>query len=136
MITTVNVIDLKPAQLARCRELSFGDEGYMNEDVDIILATERRSKYRKSLAILLSDPDKAWPIHGWALLQPVYNRARYSAQFFVDPLQRGKGYGRLLLGAANRLTGRPPLCYVDEDNKGFFEKHPMLYENYEEKAEV
>jgi GNAT superfamily N-acetyltransferase len=128
-------IDLTPAELARCRELSFGDEGYMTEDIEHILQTERRSNYRKSIAILLSDPDRAWPINGWALLQPIYRRSRYSAQFFVDPGQRGKGYGRLLLERANKISARP-LCYVDDDNRGFFEKHPWYYENYEEKADV
>jgi len=136
MIQIIRAVDLTADQVARCKELSYGDEGYMSEDLDYILDNERRWLYRYSKAILLSDPGKVWPIHGWALVEPIYNRPRYAAQLFVDPSQRGKGYGTMLLSAAQRGINNVPLCYVDEENEGFFNKVPWLYEKFREKESV
>lgn len=137
----IRVVDLTPNQLKRCRELSFGDEGYMCDDLELILDVEQGWRYRYSQAILLGDTMMegaarlvTWPIHGWALLQPVYNRPRYSAQLFVDPDHRGKGYGKALLEQANRW-GKSPLCYIDDENAGFFKKYPGLYEPFIEEEE-
>lgn len=133
-IEHIRVVDLTPSQLARCRELSFGTEGYMCEDIDEILQTEQKWCYRYSQAILLGAPENksAWPILGWALLQPLYRKSKYSAQLFVDPLHRGKGYGTILLEQANRHSFQP-LVYVDDENEGFFEKHPRLFEQVKDK---
>jgi len=125
----IRVVDLTPEQLARCRELSFGEDGYMCEDLDEILREEQRRCYRYSQAILLSMDDK---ILGWALLQPLYRRSKYSAQFFVDPLHRGKGYGKLLLEKADGFSFAP-VVYVDDDNEGFFNKYPFLLERVRDK---
>jgi len=139
LIQNLRVVDLTPPQLARCRELSFGDDGYMCEDLDEILREENRWRYRYSRAILLGPPpakpqitQSAWPILGWALLQPLYRRSKYSAQFFVDPLHRGKGYGKLLLEEAAGYSFAP-VVYVDDDNKGFFNKYPFLLEQVRDK---
>lgn len=137
-IEFTRVVDLSDEQLARCRELSFGDEGYMCEDLEAILEMEQGWRYRYSQAILLGDTLmddsrlRAWPIYGWALLQPVYRSRKYSAQFFVDPGQRGNGYGKVLLEQANKWCNKP-LCYIDEQNEGFFRKHPSLYDEFVEK---
>lgn len=145
-IEHVRVVDLTPLQLDRCRELSFGDEGYMCDDLDLILEREQGWRYRYSQAILLGNtagppPDRKWDrleigtIYGWALMQPVHHRPRYSAQFFVDEAQRGKGYGARLLAEANRW-GKAPLCYIDDENEGFFNKYPHLYEQWNEEVIV
>lgn len=139
LIEHVRVVDLTPPQMARCRELSFGKEGYMCEDLDEILRNEQKWCYRYSQAILLGQPpakpqmtQTPWPIYGWALLQPLYRRSKYSAQLFVDPLHRGKRYGTILLEQANRHSFQP-LVYVDDENEGFFDKHPNLFEQVESK---
>lgn len=135
-IEHVRVVDLTEARLARCRELSYGDEGYMCEDLDNILEEERCWRYRYSQAILLGEAKMdgtVGNIYGWSLLQPVYRSRRYSAQFFVDPSHRGQGHGARLLAEANRWC-KNPLCFVDTDNQGFFERFPSMYERYEEKV--
>lgn len=126
-IEHIRVIDLTPEQIARCKELSLGDEGYMCEDLDTILATENKWQYRYSQAILITIVDN---IVGWALLQPVpYNR-RYSIHLFVDPLHRRQGFGTLLLREANRWC-KTPLAMVDVENQKFFHNHMELYSELE-----
>jgi GNAT superfamily N-acetyltransferase len=113
-----------------CRNMNC----FMCDDLDYILDNEKGWRYRYSQALLLSANRTTW---GWALLQPVARRPRYSAQFFVDPTQRGKGYGKALLQAAQQgLKGRVPLCYLDDENEGFFSKYPTLFERYEEDEDI
>lgn len=127
MITQHRVIDLDPAQMARCRELSFGDEGYMCEDMDAILVVESRYRYRYSQALLLHEDNK---MLGWCLLQPVPRSKKWSAQFFVDPEYRRLGYGSRLIDRANEVC-KVPYVFVDRDNRGFFEKQPGKYRDLE-----
>ena len=123
------IIDLDDKTLARCRELSFGDDGYMEEDLDRILLTEPikgRPAYRLSTACLAYWEDK---LVGWSLLQPRPRSPRWLAYFFVDPEYRGRGIGTKLLHQANAYSEwkyRPVVC-LQNHNKGFFEKHPSLY---------
>lgn len=122
-IEHIRVVDLTPEQLARCRELSFGDDGYMCESLDDIFETENRWRYRYSQAILIKILDN---IVGWALLQPVPNSRRYSVHLFVDPAHRRLGYGSLLLQQANRWC-KAPVAMPDEFNHQFFDRHPGSY---------
>lgn len=117
------VIDLTDEALDRCRELSFGDEGYMCDDLERILWTERHSKkYRYSQAILACEDT----ILGWALVQPVPYSPKYSAQFFVDPLHRRRGIGGRLLREANMYGRGKPYVFKDEENENFFSVFPDL----------
>jgi len=121
------VVDLTDSELIRCKELSFGDEGYMCEDlVEILKVESGPRRYRYSEALFIHD-DKT--IYGWGLLQPIPRSPRYTFQLFVDPKHRGKGYGRMLLTGANSLCGRKhrPVCYLDDENEGFFNHYPSLY---------
>jgi len=139
------VVELSPTQLARCRELSLGEDGYMCELLDKILSTEtKKEPYRYSHAILLGDTagppsNMIWDrleigeIYGWALLTPVPRSPRYYLHLFVDPLHRGKGYGSLLLRLANvgkNSRAYQPLVMTDPENQGFFEKHAGLFKEF------
>lgn len=95
----------------------------MCEDIAHILETERKRKYRYSMAITAMQP--YMNVVGWALVQPVPYRPTYSAQFFVDPAHRRQGIGARLLQEANKYTDRP-LVYKDCDNEEFFNKFPEL----------
>lgn len=119
------VVDLSKEGLEECRRLSYGDEGYMCDDLDDILETENhnRVRYRYSMAVLLMD-DKE--LIGWALLQPIYCSPRYTAQLFVDPEYRKRGYGTKLLRYCNQWTNRKVVIYSDEDNEEFFMKNANL----------
>jgi GNAT superfamily N-acetyltransferase len=121
------VIDLTPEQIARCRELSLGDEGYMCETLDLIFKTEDRWHYRYSQAVILSIMDN---IVGWALLQPVPYSRRYNMHLFVDESQRRQGFGTLLLKEANRWC-KAPVAMVDRENQDFFHSHTDLYTELE-----
>jgi GNAT superfamily N-acetyltransferase len=118
VIKIFKAVDLTSDQIARCKELSYGDEGYMCEDLEMVLDTETRWHYRYSQALLLYLNKN---IVGWCLLQPVPRSKRWSAQLFVDPLYRRRGYGRLLLQEANKISNRP-CVYTDRDNLEFFDK--------------
>lgn len=122
-IEHVRVIDLTDDDLARCRELSFGDEGYMCEELDYILASEQKWQYRYSQAILIRENNG---IVGWALLQPISYSRRYSLHLFVDEAHRRKGHGATLLNEANRWS-KAPAVMVDPLNKSFFSNYPDLH---------
>lgn len=117
------MIDLTPTELDRCRELSFGDEGYMCEDLDRIISTEWQRQYRHSRAILARNDDGA--ILGWSLIQPVPRSPKYLAQFYVDPSHRRRGIGARLLREANTYCGKP-YVYKDRENEVFFNEFPDL----------
>ena len=126
-VSLKRVVDLTDEELVRCRQLSFGDEGYMCEDLDAILLGEKgKRRYRYSEAIFIHDHRM---IYGWALMQPVPRSPRYTFQLFVDPEHRGKGYGHRLLTMGNGLQGwkHKPICYPDDENEWFFNKYPSLY---------
>lgn len=122
------VIDLTDEELARCRELSYGDEGYMCEDLDRIRMDERGWHYRYSQAILLRLNGH---IIGWALLEPIYRKRRWTAHFFVDEAHRRRGYGATLLHEANKICRRP-YCFKDIDNEDFFNKYEDYCIDYQE----
>lgn len=119
------VVDLLPQEIDRLKELSFGDEGYMCDDLDHILATERKRRYRYSFAIRAKLYKQPNTVIGWALVQPVYRRPTYTAQLFVDSAYRRQGIGARLLEAANLYTDRP-WVYLDKDNQEFFNSFPQL----------
>lgn len=139
-ISQSRVVDLNDRALARCRELSYGDDGYMCEDLDRILEEEQcRKKYRYSHALLAIENGKRndsnpYGIIGWCLLQPVYYRPRYSAQFFVDPARRREGIGRKLIQHARYRTIKPVYVHIDNDNIDFFKEFPELCSDYAELA--
>jgi GNAT superfamily N-acetyltransferase len=119
------VIDLTPEEESRCRELSYGSEGYMCEDLDSILINERiKRPYRYSHVYLVTESNE---IIGWSLLQPRYRSPLHTAQLFVDPKYRGKGIGTTLLSLAWYFGKRKPVVYIDDDNEGFFKKNSHLY---------
>lgn len=119
-------IELSPTEIADCKRLSYGDEGYMSEDLDRILRDERRWRYRYSYVVLVTDPDNNKVI-GWSLIEPRPRSPRWIFQCFVDPDYRRQGIGRYLLQQAVYFRNRKVVAYLDEDNEGFFEKFPELY---------
>lgn len=123
-ISHVRVVDLTESELTRCRELSYGDEGYMCEDLDEILDIEQGWRYRYSQAVLLRESSE---IIGWALIRPIYRSKRYSVQLFVDPYHRRKGHGSALLTEAYRW-GVVPMVFIDKDNVSFFKNYTEKYE--------
>lgn len=122
-IEHIRVVDLTPEEIARCKELSLGEEGYMCETLDEVLVDEQTRRYRYTQAILLKILNN---IVGWALVQPIPSTRRYSVHLFVDPAHRKLGYGSLLLQQANRWC-KAPVAMPDELNAGFFDSHPNLY---------
>lgn len=122
-------LELDDKTLARCKELSYGDDGYMCEDIDRIRATEpikHRPSYRLSHVCLAYYNGK---LVGWSLLEPRPRSPRWVVQLFVDPKYRGKGVGTKLLHQANAwsMWKHRPIAYVDPENCGFFAKHPSLF---------
>jgi GNAT superfamily N-acetyltransferase len=125
-VQLLRVIDLPASTIADCKHLSYGDEGYMCEDLDAAIAKDRaaRRRYRYTRACLVFSNGK---LVGWSLIEPVPRSPRYVIQMFVDPIYRRKGIGRYLLQQANYISKRKPLVYLDDDNEGFFHKYPDLY---------
>jgi len=125
-VKLLRVIDLDPLTIINCKRLSYGDEGYMCEDLDAAIAKDKasRRRYRYSMACLVYDQGT---LVGWSLIEPVARSPRYVVQMFVDPNYRRKGIGRYLLQQANYMSKRKPLVYLDDDNEGFFHKNPDLY---------
>ena len=126
MIITKRVIDLSSDELARCRELTYGDEGYMLEDLNAAIHRESSKRhYRYTQAILITESDQ---IIGWSLLQPVPHSSRYIAYFFVDYEHRKKGIGGKLIKEASKWGKYKLDVMPDWTNLGFFEKFPQLHE--------
>jgi len=124
-VKLLRVIDLSLSIIADCKRLSFGDEGYMCEDLDAAIAKERtaRRRYRHTMACLVYDKDT---LVGWSLIEPVPRSPRYVVQMFVDPNYRRRGIGRYLLQQANYMSKRKPFVYIDDENEDFFKKFPEL----------
>lgn len=119
------VVDLLPQEIDKLRGLSFGDEGYMCDDLDHILQTEQGRRYRYSFAIRARLYNRPHTVIGWSLVQPVYRRPNYTAQLFVHSDYRRQGIGGRLLEEANLYTPRP-WVYLDGDNEEFFNMYPEL----------
>lgn len=129
MIKTKRVIDLTGHEYHRCIDLTYGDEGYMLEDLHRAILTESLKRhYRYTLAILSTDSlDR---IRGWCLLQPVARSSRYMAYFYVEPDSRRQGIGTALIEEAGKW-GRYKLDVMsDWTNEGFFDKFPTLQESF------
>jgi GNAT superfamily N-acetyltransferase len=123
MIRHTKVTDLSVAEEIRCRELSFGDEGYMCDNLDFIFDTESDvRKYRYSYAYLYEENNE---ILGWALLMPVWRSKFYEVHVFVDPAYRRRGIGSKLLQSASHLT-KQMIPTIDKDNNEFFLKNKEL----------
>lgn len=118
------VISLGSDEIARCKELSYGNEGYMSEDLDAILEIETNKTYRKSQAILVKEQTK---IIAWSLVIPIPRSPRCLGYFFVDPNYRGQGIGSYLFRSAKYISNKAILVFPDEDNEKFFQKFPGQY---------
>lgn len=115
-------VDLSPEEVVRCKELSYGNEGWMSEDIDAVRSAElKRRKYRYSEVFLIKDKTK---IVAWALAIPVVHSPRYSACYFVDPEYRNRGFGTTLLKNTALISKKPVMVFPDDDNEGFFDKFP------------
>lgn len=123
MVYLKRAIELTPEEIARCKELSYGDEGYMSEDLDRIMIDEARWRYRYSHVNLIKDNDY---IIAWALMQPMYRSPRWTFQCFVDSNYRRQGIGKYLLYGAHYFAKRKPIVYLDDDNEEFFTKYKTL----------
>lgn len=134
MVETRRLIDLTDEEFNRCRVLTYGIDGFMEEE-----AVERREQeilfthYRYTEVILAYDHKQ---IVGWCLLQPVYRQSRYLAYFFVDPLRRGEGYGKLLFERASRYGLRKLMVKPDRTNYNFFERFKTQWIEQSEDAKV
>jgi GNAT superfamily N-acetyltransferase len=118
MIITKRAIDLTPEEEARCRELSFGEDGWMCDYLDDALLYENQASPRRhTQTILYYESDT---IIGWCMLIPMAWRARYEAQFFVDPAHRRRGIGTELLNEANKWGRYKPVIDLDNENRDFF----------------
>ena len=127
MVVTKRAIDLTQSEVDRCRELTYGDEGWMLEDFDRALAEETGARrYRYTQVVLYTN--RYGTIQGWCLLQPIKRSSRYMAYFYVDHKHRGKGIGTKLIKEANKWGRYRPGVMVDLTNRGFFESVPDLHE--------
>lgn len=126
MIKTKRAIDLTTDEYNRCTDLTYGDEGYMLEELDEAIYRERdHYNYRYTLAILAYERSK---IVGWCLLQPIRGRSRYLAYFYVDEDHRRQGWGAQLLEEASKWGRWRPHVMPGYGNYGFFDKYPQLCE--------
>lgn len=129
MIKTKRVIDLTGHEYQRCCDLTYGDEGYMLEDMDRAILLESNKKcYRYTQAILSTDSLNR--IRGWCLLQPVAHSSRYMAYFYVEPGSRRQGIGGELIKEASKWGKYKLDVMPDWTNQGFFDKFPTLQESY------
>jgi GNAT superfamily N-acetyltransferase len=121
MIITKKVIDLTEQELARCRELSYGKDGYMCDYIDDALEGDISfpPPYRYHQAILYIENDQ---ILGWCLLAPLFGISRYEAQFYVETAHRRHGIGRELIKEANKWGRFKPEVDIDHTNYDFFKE--------------
>lgn len=113
-------VQLHPDEVIRCKELSYGDDGWMSDDIDAVRNTETNARrYRYSEVFLVKDGPK---IIAWALAIPVVHSPRYSACYFVDEAYRRQGIGTVLFNKTAQLSKKPVMVFPDDDNEGFFMK--------------
>ena len=126
MILTKRVIDLSDKEVSRCKELTFGNEGFMREDLESALVTDHSvpAPFRYHQAILYLENNE---IVGWSLLRPVLYESRYEVHIFVDPDHRRRGIGSALLQEARKWGRYRPLVSIDEENQEFFMRLPELW---------
>lgn len=97
----------------------------MQEDFRSAYENEIDTKrYRYTLALMIKEKGR---LVAWCMLLPIDRVSRYSAEFYVHPLHRRKGYGTLLFQEARRHGRFKPEVFPDSSNRGFFEKFPAQH---------
>lgn len=133
-VDVVRIIDLTDKDFTRCRQLTYRADGWMEEEAVARRNEEQSSQpYRYTQVVLVYEDDL---IVGWCLLQPAPRRSRYKAYFFVDPLHRGRGYGKLLFERARQYGRWALMVYPDGSNIQFFERFKYQWTDLRENASV
>lgn len=130
-LETRRLVDLTTEEFTRCRELTLGSRGLMEEEAVLARYNDNKSRPSRYTEVVLLYEDDT--IRGWCLLQPVYGQSRWLAYFYVEPLHRKLGYGSLLFKRAAEYGRFKIAIKPDFSNRYFFERFQDSWiEQYED----
>lgn len=123
-ITTKRIDNLTAEEFARCRELTLGRLGEMQDEADTQRydAAEILPQYRARVYM-------AWDgdlMVGWAMSfceDRAFGGHERTVYFYVHPTYRRKGIGTKLMRAATRHHGEVIVCPHDHVSGQFFNMH-------------
>jgi GNAT superfamily N-acetyltransferase len=134
-----DVSDLTPVEYRACHKANFGENGYMRE---VLVACKGGNAGK--VVMLWNGPDNtARSLIGWALLTPVtpygilsvsrwvMQRSKYTAEFWVKPRYRRKGYGKVLMNEVKKYDSNPHVIPHDTASSELFSAYNVQVLKYD-----
>lgn len=123
-IVEKGILDLTRKEMRQCKSLSLRSNGLMCDDLidwKRYESTVGRMRRKTRIWMILDSNDR---LLSWALLTPSPKpRTGYDAQFYTRKVERGRGYGSVLMEKVLEVTKTPYVFPHSNESGEFFKKH-------------